>query len=100
MPEIPDAHGNPVDLLMGLRRMDPGIGARVVEAEWEGTRVRFVGREDLVAVKVFAGSGQDLEDVRRLIEVSKETLDRDLVLELAGRFGKRCRGSVERLLGG
>jgi hypothetical protein len=95
-----DVHGNQVDLLLGLRRLDPAAAARAVEAEHQGTPLRFLGLEDLVALKLYAGGARDLEDARRLLEVAGPGLDLALLRRLASRFGGDERRKLDELLPG
>ena len=57
---LSDGNNNHVELLGGLRGMDPAIFSRTVEVQFRGVNLRFVGREDLIAMKCFAGGPQDL----------------------------------------
>ena len=45
-----------------LRGMNPAILSRRVEVQFFGVNLRFVSREDLIAMKCFAGAPQDLLD--------------------------------------
>ena len=57
-----DNHNNRVDLLGGLRGMDPAIFSRTVEVPFMDVNLRIVGREDFIAMKCFAGGRQDILD--------------------------------------
>src|SRR5688572_20228825 len=48
-----DNYDNRVELLGGLRGMDPEVFSRTVEVPLMGTNLRIVGREDLIAMKCF-----------------------------------------------
>ena len=59
--------------------------------------------EDIVAMKLAAGRARDLEDVRALVELNRDTMDlarlRDLVADLARRSGREdLAGALEELL--
>jgi hypothetical protein len=54
--------------------------------------------EDLVAMKLFAGGVQDLEDVRGILQVSNERLDLALLRRLSDRYGEKVRESLEKVL--
>jgi hypothetical protein len=84
---LEDAHKNQVDLVLGLKGMDPKAVKRCVTTTLLGSPLQVLGAEDLIAMKVFAGGPQDLEDVRGILQVSKEKLDLALVRDLAGLFG-------------
>ena len=45
-----DAYGNRVDLLAGLRGLDPAAFQRAVTIPFQGTPLRVVGREDFIAM--------------------------------------------------
>ena len=45
---VSDSFGNQVDVLLGIRGLDPEAFSRAVEVPLEGTRLRFVGREDVL----------------------------------------------------
>jgi predicted nucleotidyltransferase len=62
--------------------------------------LEVVGREDLIAMKAFAGGPVDLADARAVIEMDRESLDLELVRRLAQRFGHDAARVVEGLIGG
>jgi hypothetical protein len=53
-----------VDLLGGLRGLDPKAFSRGIEVPFLGDTLRFVGREDFIAMKCFADGPQDLLDAK------------------------------------
>jgi hypothetical protein len=53
-----------LDLLVGLRGMDPAICSRIVEVQFMGMNLHIAGREDFIAMKCFAGGPQDILDAR------------------------------------
>ena len=61
-------HGNRVDLLVGLRGMDPELLNRTRQVRLADAVLEIVGREDLIAIKAFAGGPVDLADARAVIE--------------------------------
>lgn len=67
-----DAFGNQVDVLLGIRGLDPKAFSRTIEVPLEGTRLRFVGREDFIAMKVAAGSPIELLDAENAIAAFAE----------------------------
>lgn len=97
--ELTDAFGNRVDALVGLRGLDPQVFARTVEVPFHGSTLEFIGREDFIAMKVFAGGPIDLQDAERAIAADPKTLDLKLVRQLAARFGREASVSLEALLG-
>lgn len=95
---VSDTHGNKVDLLVGIRGFDPVAFSRTVDAKFEAGKLRVVGLEDFIAMKVFAGSPQDLSDAKRALAVSGKSLNRSLLEQLTTRYGKKylkCLKSIE-----
>lgn len=97
---ISDRFGNRVDLLGGLRGLDPGAFARTFAVPFSGTTLRIIGREDFVAMKCFAGGPQDIADAREAISAAEPPLDLDLVRRVARRFGRAAADTLENLLAG
>ncbi|HKQ84461.1 MAG TPA: hypothetical protein VJS42_19845 [Steroidobacteraceae bacterium] len=95
---VQDGFGNQVDLLAGVRGMEPAAYARCIEVAFENESLRIVGREDFIAMKAFAGGPQDLADAKHAILVNKAHLDLQLLRRLAGTFGKDALAACERLL--
>ena len=95
---VSDTHGNRVDLLIGLRGLDPEALSRASEVAFVDGVLRIVGREDLIAMKLFAGGPQDLSDARAALQLDQETLDLELLRRLAARFGRSAERSLESLL--
>jgi hypothetical protein len=95
---LSDAHGNRVDLLAGLRGLDPAAFGRTVTIPFRGLSLRVIGREDFIAMKLFAGGPNDLMDARVVLEAAGPTLDRPLLRRLAGRFGRPTLEALEKLL--
>ena len=95
---VSDTFGNQVDVLLGLRGLDPKAFSRTVEVPFEGTRLRFIGREDFVAMKVAAAGPIDLVDARNAIAADPKSLDLVLVRRLTAAYGSDAKASLERLL--
>lgn len=74
----------PVDLLPVRGRADRAALSRAVAVAVEGISIPVVSPEDLIAMKLEAGGGQDYEDARRLLEVLKGGLDE-------ARLDESCR---------
>lgn len=97
--EVKDRHGNRVDLLFGLRGMDPELLNRTKQARLAEAVLEIASREDLIAMKAFAGGPVDLADARAVIELNREVLDLQLLRRLAQRFGPDTTKAVEKLIG-
>ncbi|HTY49117.1 MAG TPA: hypothetical protein VMB48_05450 [Steroidobacteraceae bacterium] len=98
--EVVDSFGNRVDLLLGLRGIEPQAFARARDVPFQGSVLKFVGLEDFVAMKAFAGGPVDLQDARRAVAAAGGSLDRELVRRLAGRYGPDAVKALEQLLAG
>lgn len=97
---ISDRHGNRVDLLAGLRGLDPQAFGRTVEVPFRRTTLRVIGREDFIAMKCFAGGPQDLADAADALTRPGPPLDLDLLRRVTQRFGRAAVDVLERLLAG
>jgi hypothetical protein len=95
---LSDGHNNHVELLGGLRGMDPAIFSRTVEIQFRGVNLRFVGREDLIAMKCFAGGPQDLIDAQSAYRSAQGPVDLDLVRAVTRRFGREAADNLEQVL--
>ena len=98
--EVTDPHGNRVDLLVGLRGMDPDLLGRTTQVSLAGSPLEIVGREDFIALKAFAAGPVDLADARAVIAQGEGSLDLDLLRRLARRFGSATAHLVEDLIAG
>jgi len=96
--EVRDTHGNRVDLLVGLRGLDPQALSRSRQVAFADGALRVIGREDFIAMKAYAGGPQDLADARAVIAVDRESLDMELLRSLAARFGLDAARAIEELL--
>lgn len=97
---LSDEHQNRVDLLIGLRGLEPDAFARVIEVPFQGEVLRIIGREDFIAMKVFAGGPQDLIDAQRAIEAGGVALDTVLLRRVASGFGPAASEALGRILSG
>jgi hypothetical protein len=95
---LTDAHGNQVDLLGGLRGLDPEVFARAVKVPFLGQDLCIVGREDFIAMKCFAGGPQDLADARGAYLAAPGPVDLDLVRTVTRRFGRDAADRLEEVL--
>jgi hypothetical protein len=93
-----DSHNNRVELLGGLRGLDPAFFTRTLEVPFLGVNLRFVGREDLIAMKCFAGSPQDLLDARSAYHAKQGPVDLDLLRTVTRRFGREAADNLEQVL--
>jgi uncharacterized protein YceH (UPF0502 family) len=57
-----------------------------------------MGAEDFIAMKLFSGGFQDIEDVRNVLEVSGDKLDIPLLKKLTRRYGASEARKLDALL--
>jgi predicted nucleotidyltransferase len=93
-----DAHGNRVDLLGGLRGLDPQVFSRAIDVPFSGETIRVVGREDFIAMKCFAGGPQDVADAKLALKSAQSPIDHDLLRRVTRRFGRAAADVLEQLL--
>jgi len=93
-----DSHGNRVDLLGGLRGLDPKIFSRAIEVMFLNENLRIVGREDFIAMKCFAGGPQDVADARSAYQAAQVPVDLDLLRTATRRFGRDAADKLEEVL--
>jgi hypothetical protein len=97
---LSDDFGNRVELLGGLRNMDPEIFSRTLEITFRDQALRIVGREDFIAMKCFAGGPQDLLDARSAYQTAPGPIDLDLLRTVTRRFGREAADRLEEILAG
>jgi predicted nucleotidyltransferase len=95
---VSDSYANRVDLLIGLRGLDKAAFSRAIDVPFQGGTLKFIGREDFIAMKAFAGGPTDLQDAARAIAADPDTLDLVLLRRLAQKFGREAAVSLEQLL--
>jgi hypothetical protein len=93
-----DSHGNQVDLLGGLRGLDPRAFLRGIDVPFLGATLRFVGREDFIAMKCFAEGPQDLLDAKDAYLGAEGPVDLDLMRRVTHRFGRAAADRLEQIL--
>jgi predicted nucleotidyltransferase len=84
--------------LVGLRGLESAAFSRVIEVPFMGERLRIIGREDFIAMKLFAGGPQDLEDARFALAAVRDSIDIHLLKRLASRYGDETDAALSRLL--
>jgi hypothetical protein len=95
---LTDSHGNRVDLLGGLRGLDPKAFTRGIEVPFHDGTLCFVGREDFIAMKCFAQGPQDLADAKGAYRAADRPLDLDLMRRLTFRFGREAADRLKEIL--
>jgi len=95
---LKDTYDNRVDLLAGLRGLEPAAFSRAITVTFQETALRVIGLEDFIAMKLFAGSPIDRLDARTAIQVAGAALDRLLLRRLAERYGPATRQALDAML--
>jgi hypothetical protein len=72
----------------------------VVEVPFQGEKLRFIGREDFIAMKAFAGGPMDIVDATRAIAAAGSSLDEALLRRLGKQYGSDALQVIDRLLVG
>jgi hypothetical protein len=96
---LSDPFGNRVDLLVTLRGMSAAAFSRAIEVPFQGETLRVIGREDFIAMKLFAGGPIDIEDARRTIAAAGGSLDWTLLRHLTEGYGSDAVARLEGLPG-
>jgi hypothetical protein len=95
---LSDEFGNRVDLLLGLRGLGADAYARAAVIPFQDGELRVVGREDFIAMKLFAHGPQDLIDAEHALLAAGEVPDLELLRKLAAAYGPETLAALERLL--
>ncbi len=95
---IEDKVGNRVDLLIGIRGMKDDVYKRVVPEKFMKKLVKIVGLEDLIAMKIYAGSTKDIQDVIGVLQVSGERVNLPLLKKITLQYGKKELEKLNQLL--
>jgi len=95
---IGDKFSNRVDLLIGLRGLDPEAFERTITVPFSGTNLRIVGREDFIAMKCFAGGPLDIADAQAALKAAETPIDLDLLRRITRRFGRPAADILEDLV--
>lgn len=95
---LQDVHANTVELLAGLRGLDPAAFGRTITVPFQGGTLQTIGREDFIAMKCYAGGPQDLTDARSALKSCDAALDLDLLRRLTRRFGRAAADALEQLI--
>ena len=95
---LQDGYENTVELLAGLRGLDPDAFTRTITVPFQGDTLRIIGREDFIAMKCYAGGPQDIADARAALKRRDAATDLDLLRRLTRRFGRAATDVLESLL--
>ena len=95
---IQDSFHNRVDLLIGIRGMTSEVFHRVEKAQFMGASIKMVGLEDFIALKIFAGSPKDTQDVIGVLQVSGRKINFDFLKKLTAGYGSGCLERLQAIL--
>ena len=95
---IQDKFKNRVDLLTGISGMREDIFDRVMPASFLKTKIKIVGIEDFIAMKIFAGSAKDIQDVVGVLQVSTKKINMPLLKQLTLNYGKKELTKLEEII--
>lgn len=95
---VEDRFGNRVDLLIRVRGMEEDAFTRTVTTRFMGRVIRLVCVEDFIAMKLFAGGPQDLNDAAGALKVSEGRVDRSLLKRLTKNYGRSALHNLDSLL--
>jgi hypothetical protein len=95
---LTDEFGNRVDLRVGLRGLEPAAFSRVFEVPFQGERLRVIGREDFIAMKLFAHGPQDIVGAELALKTAGRDLDLGLLKRLAAQYGPETAAALEKIL--
>jgi len=95
---LTDTFDNRVDLIVGLRGLDPEAFSRAFDVPFQGGQLRVIGLEDFVAMKLFAHRPQDVEDANFALAAAGRALDVELLKRLTTRYGRQALDTLTKLL--
>ena len=71
---------------------------RVEKTRFMDSPIKVVSREDFIAMKIFAGSPKDIQDVIGVLGVSTGKIDLPLLKSLTADYGEACVKTLAKLL--
>lgn len=92
--------GDHVELLGGLRNLDPRILSRTRKVEFRGKTLNVVGPEDFVEMKHLAGGPHDLLDARSVCQSAPGPAHLELLSIVTCRFGREAADRLEEGVAG
>ncbi len=84
-----------IDLLAGIREAPAGVLERAHTVRIDDLEIPVASPEDMIILKLLAGSARDLEDARAILRAQVGTVDLALLRELCPELTK---ADLERLL--
>jgi hypothetical protein len=96
--EVQDSFGNRVDLLLGLRGVDTQVFSRGKRVALGDIHLNLVSAEDLIVMKVLAGSSRDLTDAEGILRIQEGKLDLEHIRTALLNVGEEELTRFEALL--
>lgn len=84
-----------VDILVGIKNAPIGILSRIRKLTIEGLVIPVASPEDVLLLKLLAGSARDLEDAKSIMQIQSSKLDLELMRQICPKSHK---GTLEKLL--
>ncbi len=85
-----------VDLLIGIKNSPVGMFDRVRKLTIEGLIIPVASPEDMVLLKLLAGSARDLDDAKSILQIQGRKLNVDLMMQICP---PNHRDTLGKLLG-
>lgn len=70
----------------------------MLQIEMSGEPLQVIGREDFIAMKLFAGGPVDIRDAQQAYYVNKEVLDIALLGNITRKFGREASKALESII--
>ncbi len=96
--KVKDKYDNRADLLSGIRDIKHDVFSRTKKVKFRKDTLNITAAEDLIVMKALAGSYQDIEDIKGIIQVWGKKLNRNLLREIIAGYGKRIQKKINSLL--
>ena len=95
---VEDSFKNRVDLLINIKGMPQAVFSRAIGVDFMNAKIRVVAIEDFLAMKIFAGSPKDIQDVNGVLDVSGKKINFGLLKDLTSGYGQTCVKTLNEIL--
>lgn len=82
-----------IELLLGIKKMPPDVYLRAKKLHFAGMEIPVISPEDLIVLKLIAGSPLDISDAQNIYEIVKDQLD----MNYLEKEVKRCKLSLNSI---
>jgi predicted nucleotidyltransferase len=83
-----------VDILIGIRNAPSGILDRLRKLTIEGVTIPVAAPEDVILLKLLAGSSRDLDDAKSILQIQGAKLDFDLIRQMCPKTHKAALENI------